>query len=331
MRRGFSLIELLVAIGIIALLIALLIPAVQMAREAARRAQCLNNLRQIGLAFHNYHGTYQQFPPPYTAFRHKKLQIFVGIVGPEDDANIHTYGEFLLPYLDQGPLYNRINFQAPYFSPIDLTPMGLPNYTADNQSVIATPLSVMLCPSSPRPANPHSYTWTDLSVPLPCRLGGTDYAPSNGVVRSSEIMRLANPALATSTDPATPSADGILTNDHPSNGLEDITDGASSTALMWEIAGRPDVWKSGKKQSSSQTTAGGGWSEILNAENWFGGTGPCAINCSNEVENGVYSFHPGGINLLLCDGSARFLGENTSPAIFVGLVTYRGGETLGEF
>ncbi len=100
---------------------------------------------------------------------------------------------------------------------------------------------------------------------------------------------------------------------------------------MWEIAGRPTVWNSGTMTNSQ--TGGGGWTEILNAENWFGGTAPdgCAINCTNRAETGAYSFHPGGINFLLCDGSSRFLSENTSATIFVRLVTYRGGEAVGEY
>ena len=330
MRRGFTLIELLVTIGIIALLISLLLPAVQMARESSRRAQCSNNLRQIGLAFHSYHDLYKQFPPTYVAIRNSRLPVFIGVRGDYDDANFHTYGEFLLPQLDQAPLFNQIDFHAPYFSPMDLSPIGLPNYTSNNRAATATPLSVFLCPSSPRATNPHDYTWPDLGLPISCRYGGTDYGPSNGVMRGTELMRLANPSLAANPSATAVPGDGIMTNNHPSNGLRDAIDGASSTALMWEIAGRPDVWERGKKNPDQQT-AGGGWTEVLNAENWFGGTGPCAINCSNQVETGVYSFHTGGVNVLLCDGSARFLSENTSASIFVGLVTYRGAETLGEF
>jgi len=328
--RGFSLIELLVVIGIIGLLIALLLPAVQMAREAARRASCLSNLKQMGLAFHSYHDTFQQFPPVYVAVRSGSLPWTVGIVGEIDDPNIHTYGEYLLPYLDQAPLYQRIDFTAPYFSPIDLTGVGLRKYSADNRSVVATPLPIYLCPSSPRESNPHDYTWSDMPVPIPCRFGGTDYGPSNGVMRMTDLMTFALPQESGICD-------GILTNNHPHNGLAEVTDGTSATALMWEIAGRPGVWNRGIRQSGAQT-AGGGWTELLNSENWFGGSsydgngpGHCAINCSNRAETGVYSFHSGGINFLLCDGSARFLSENTSATVFVNLVTYHGGTPTGEF
>ena len=322
---GFTIIELLVSIAIISLLIAMLLPAVQMSREAARRTQCLNNLRQIGLAFHNYHDNFKQFPPVYVAVRNTVLPQSIGIEGTYDDANIHTYGEFLLPYLEQAAIYNRISFEAPYFSPVDLSPIGLPNYTVDNQSVIANPLSVFMCGSSPRPANIFESTWTELPIPVPCRFGATDYGPSSGVIRGSALMNL-------SLQPTSEIADGIMSNNHLNNGLRDVTDGSSSTALMWEIAGRPALWGRGGAPSGSQTV-GGGWADIQNAENWFGGTAPggCAINCSNANGTGVYSFHKGGVNFLLCDGSARFLGENTSPAVFVNLVTYKSGTIVGEF
>ena len=324
---GFSLIELLVTIAIIAILISLLLPAVQSAREASRRVQCLSNLRQMGMAFHNYHEAHQQFPPVYVAVRSGRLPWSLGILGDEDDPNIHTYNEFLLPHIDQGVLYSQIHFDAPYFSPVDLRPMGLKQYTQDNRSVISTPIPLFLCPSAPRDANPFDYTWNDLPIPIPQRLGATDYAPSSGVMKGTPLMSFSTLQL-----PQNQVADGILTNNHPHNGLRDVTDGISSTALIWEIAGRPAVWERGKRVPN-QISGGGGWTDILNAENWFGGSAPngCAINCSNRTETGVYSFHPGGVNVLMCDGSSRFLNENTSAAVFVSIITYRHGELIDQF
>ena len=325
MRRGFTIIELLVSITIISVLIALLLPAVQAAREAGRRSQCLNNLRQMGVAFHNYHSTYNQFPPVYVAVRNTILDNSFGVKGSYDDPNIHTYAEFLLPYLDQGPLYNQINFVAPYFSPIDLTSIGLQKYTANNQTVTATPLSIFICPSTPRTSNPFTFTWNIQTAPVTCQYGATDYGPSCGVSRQGSLLGFARPQ---SVNPA----NGAMTNNVPSNGIANITDGTTQTALMWEIAGRPDVWNRGQRQSGAQTN-GGGWDDVWNAENWFAGSGAdgCAINCTNTDNAGVYSFHTGGVNFLLCDGSARFLGENTSSDVFVNLVTYNGGTVVGDF
>ncbi len=154
-RCGFTVVELLVTIGIIGVLVALTLPAVQGAREAARRAQCINNLKQLGHAFHSYHDAMRQFPPPYVAVRNKVLPKFLSVKGKYDDANIHTYGEFVLPYLEATNLFKRIDFKEPYFAPSNLSSIGLENYKANNQASVAVSLSTYLCPSSPsRSANP---------------------------------------------------------------------------------------------------------------------------------------------------------------------------------
>jgi prepilin-type N-terminal cleavage/methylation domain-containing protein len=327
---GFTLIEVLVAIAIIGILVALLLPAVQASREAARRTQCRNNLRQLGVAFTSYADTARQLPPTYVAVRHSILPQFLGIAGQYDDVNIHTYGEFLLPYLEQSNVYKQIDFTQPYFAPVDLTSIGLPNYAANNQAAVAQPILTFLCPSSPRGANPYSGTWTDIGVPIPFRVGGNDYGPSNGIARVPGGLLDFAPQQA-----GTP-IEGIMSNNLPSTKFRDDTDGTSQTALMWEIAGRPDLYRGNKKVG---TTNGGGWTDVLNAENWFQGSNPdgtatsgsCAVNCTNAAETGVYSFHPGGVHVLLVDGSAHFLSENVDVGIFVALVTMQGGTYIAPF
>lgn len=329
-RRAFTLIEVVVTITILSILIALLLPAVQSAREAARRTQCTNQLRQLGVAFHQYHDVAHQFPPAYVAVRHVILPSFLSGKGPYDDANIHTYLEFLLPYMEQENIYKRIDFTQPYFAPFDLTFIGLPNYKGNNQAVVAVPLSVFLCPSAPtRKANPFSFTWTDPPMPITYKAGGNDYGPSNGIATGG-LLSLA-PKQGGSV------ANGVMSDNDASTKFRDITDGTSQTALMWEIAGRPDRYQQGKKTQNA--TGGGGWADILNAENWFRGSsldgssipGPCAINCTNAAEGGVYSFHPDGVNVLLTDGSVQFLNENTDVGVFVSLVTTQGGTSVQPF
>ena len=321
-RRGFTLVELLVVIAVIGILIALLLPAVQAARESARRMKCSNNLRQLGVAFHNYHESHKQLPPVYTAVRASGTSVlpgFFGVPGDTDDLNVHTYAEFLLPHIDQGNVYNKIDFSQPFFAPADLTPAGLPNYTADNQSVVATPLSVFMCPSTPRSRTSYEDTWTDTTIPISFRTGANDYGPSSGVGSSLS-------AFAPPEEGQFPT--GVLSNDQINLAFHHIGDGLSNTALMWEIAGRPDVWEHG--QQTNGTTHGGGWADFLNAENWFVGSPSgsggdlCAINCTNAAQTGVYSFHPGGVNVLLCDGSVHFLGEHTNTATFVSLISHSG-------
>jgi prepilin-type N-terminal cleavage/methylation domain-containing protein/prepilin-type processing-associated H-X9-DG protein len=322
-RLAFTMIELLVTIAIIGLLAALLLPAVQAAREAARRTQCQSNLRQLGIAFHNYYDGCRQLPPTYVAAHHTVLPTWLGKPGRFDDANIHTYGEFLLPYLEQSAISKRIDFTQPYFSPADLTSIGLPKYAADNQSVVGVALAVFLCPSAPRGANPYSGTWTEFPIPIPFRAGGNDYGPSNGILKSP-------PGGIWDFASAEAVPDGVMSDNNMSTKFRDVTDGTTQTALMWEIAGRPDLYQGGKKVG---TTTGGGWTDVGNAENWFHGSsydgttlpGPCAINCTNGAQMGVYSFHPGGVHVLLADGSVQFLNENVNVSVFVRLVTLQGG------
>ena len=135
-RRGFTLIELLVVIAIIAVLISLLLPAVQQAREAARRSQCKNNLKQLGLALHNYHDTYSVFPPGALALSTTGVAYKPGDTEPSRTAVVGGWGwtVFVLPFIDQGPLYNS------------LAPNGN-NFPSAPTTLTKTILPVFLCPS----------------------------------------------------------------------------------------------------------------------------------------------------------------------------------------
>ena len=174
-RRGFTLIELLVVIAIIAVLISLLLPAVQAAREAARRSQCRNNLKQIGLAEHNYHDINKMFTPAWIFLYKNGASCWCcGNAGPNFDLNYHNWLSWLLPYMEANTVYNRIDQNSPLFSPWSVT-TGACGYTATytsqnsgcsctNACAAATPLAAAIpafvCPSSPRTSNPfkeHTY------------------------------------------------------------------------------------------------------------------------------------------------------------------------------
>ena len=310
-RRGFTIIELLVDIVIVALLIALLLPAVQSAREAARRMACRNNLKQLGLASHNYHDRHNTFPPGALGPLTPNFTQYIGLKS-------HGLGAFLLSDLDQRPLADQYNWNVAWFDP-------------PNQTIVKAQLSVWQCPSAE--ANRVMDGSLPTVMPPPQELfSGTaacgDYAGIGGV----------NPGLVLSglIDPPGGPRDvrglyeGVfLVN--VTRGIADIIDGTSHTILFGEDAGRPELWQGGSRVAGKYLS-GGGWA----SRNLLGirgtksdGTdfiGPCAVNCTNERE--VYSFHTGGANVVFADGAVHFLGANIDIRVFARLVTIAGGEVV---
>jgi prepilin-type N-terminal cleavage/methylation domain-containing protein/prepilin-type processing-associated H-X9-DG protein len=308
-RRSFTLIELLVVIAIIAVLLGLLLPAVQKAREAAARIRCANNLKQLGLAMHNYHDTMATFPPPY-----------VNKGGSYDSSGFpftHGWAPFLLPYLEQQALYDRYRWDVPQYAP-------------ENGPVIATQLKVFQCSSAPeqdrymtfgpfayfgtKPAC-GDYTLTLGIDPVLAQLGWVDPA---GDYRGA-LTNTPSPALALS-----PTTYGTR--------LTDITDGTSTTILLTEDAGRPRLWQAGKA-GLDQVVTGGPWNHfkgpiILEGSSFDGTTqpGPCALNCTNDGE--VYAFHTGGANAVFADGSVHFLRVGMDIRVMARLITRAGGEVV---
>ena len=339
--RGFTLIELLVVIAIIAILIALLLPAVQQAREAARRTQCKNNLKQMGIAFHSYHDVYNQFPKPAII----GLTVSSGLVAHQGV----SWATQLLPFLDQAPLFNLYDTSRSHVTPI-------------NTPATETILTAFLCPSTPRSANTVEYTipaGTALDASFPptgaawtFRGGASDYATLNGV--RGGFASAAEPSGVTGNRDGwgtwsiraldIPFADG-------GNGcrIRDITDGTSNTIQIGEVANRNELWRNGKviplpdpEAIAQSLTGGGAWADVFNGELWvegrlYDGTnptgqgGPCAINCSNFRGAGMYSWHTGGAQVLLCDGSSRFISENVAQSVLAALITRAKGEVIGEF
>lgn len=336
--RGFTLIELLVVIAIIAVLIALLLPAVQQAREAARRIQCRNNMKQMGLAFHSYHDSYGQFPPGYLFVNGGgNLPMNYGIDGGVDDANLHNYAEFLLPFLEQAAIYNLINFRQPNMAPVDLTSFTLPNYAvSDNQNVLNQVIPTFVCPSASVPQQKVAYT-EFLTIPVNYSTGRSDYSPSCGIWQELILDQVPENGKGQS---GSYRGEGVLSGKKTRNGVKQITDGTSNTILMYELAGRPGLWRVGRKVSDTSNDKGAGWTHIDHAENWMGGSlfdgtspglGTCLVNCTNQSGTGMYSFHSGSVTILLCDGSSRSIGSNLSLKTLVNLVSYRGGGSVGEF
>ncbi len=340
-RVGFTLVELLVVIAIIGILVGLLLPAVQAAREAARRMSCSNNLKQIGLAMHNYESAHRRLPPVYILLRGpgSSLPGELGTGGHwRDDINVHTYAEFLLPFMEQNNVYQLIDMKSPIFSPYS---GSYGTYVSNNQLAAQSVISTYICPSTSRQSNTVSLQYGFLGMQAPYLSGAMDYGPATGMWgRLPALVQEAGADRATGcwANGLLCHTDGVMSNNRPNNTFASVTDGLSNTLLMWEIAGRDQVWRRGRLIAGT-TTSGGGWADIWNGESWLSGSrtdgtggafsGLCLVNCTNQRDRGTYSFHSGGMNTALCDGSVQFISENVGLNTFHQLLSAAGGGVLG--
>ncbi|MEQ8852424.1 DUF1559 domain-containing protein [Gimesia sp.] len=299
-KRGFTLIELLVVIAIIAILIALLLPAVQQAREAARRSTCKNNLKQLGLALHNYHDTHRIFPPgDINAGGYDAGWL------PAGSMRNHTAYMFLLPFIDQAAIYNEINFSLPTGNS-DGSGIGGGGYqTATERKVI-----VFLCPSDGYSAGPYTSTSgayavrnayrTSYSVLYPWYNTGTSYDNYNDMTRKSVFGH--NGAAR----------------------LRDIQDGASNTMCMMETPLEKQSALRGPFWSGYVATGAvaAGYRKI---------NAPYSATDDRVDWYTPGSEHVGGCHILLTDGAVRFISENIDFETQKALGSIRGGEVIGEF
>ena len=324
--RGFTLIELLVVIAIIAILIALLLPAVQQAREAARRSQCKNNLKQIGLALFNYESSYTRFP---SAGEGTNRATIARAFFPQSMFTL------ILPLVDQAPLYNKMN-------------MGLHYTNAVNVAAARAVVPVFLCPSnSITEADTKGFGQADY-MPI----AYTDISPTTGV--RDKITE--GSAFNSDVD----SALGLF-----GNRIRDITDGTSNTCAVIEDAARPSN-TIGSYDPTTRTIGGaigvdttqlcgtnmscpnrwadpdlgsGVSGDPLNTQKVInqnktpkGGPTTCPWTTNNCGPNDEpFSMHDGGCHAVLCDGSVRFLSENMNVHIIRKLCARADGEVVGDF
>ena len=300
-QRGITLIELLVVITIIAILIALLLPAVQAAREAARRGQCVNNLKQLGLALHNYESATRAFPPGY---------ISDFDAGGNDTGPGWGWASMLLPQIEQKPLYDAVNFNLPIADP-------------GSQTVRASNLSAYLCPSS------------DGAGPI--RLSDSsgkslvnDLSPGQYVASAGQFQVADWPS----------DNNGVFFR-NSRIGSRDITDGSSLTMMAGERSRTVSdaTWVGVVPSAEFCTKPARDYEECRPSYAMvLAHTGPTppggytwvvVPNSKSAAADNFWSLHPGGCNFVFCDGSVRFLKETIDAEVFRSLSTRAGGEVIG--
>jgi prepilin-type N-terminal cleavage/methylation domain-containing protein/prepilin-type processing-associated H-X9-DG protein len=322
-RSAFTLIELLVVIAIIAVLIALLLPAVQSAREAARRAQCVNNLKQIGLALQNYHSAISCFP------------MSMGMDSPGfgfPEPVSYSGLSMLLPYMEQTVVFNTINYSILRGDP-------------GNNTAMATSVNSFLCPSDPQQGN------------LPQGQAGENYHPNSG----NTIDYVWGPSDPGGLNTSMPPFNGVF---YPVSNtrIADITDGTSNTAAFSEM-GLGDQSNAIATEKTDQF-----WTQTFPATNslaisqcqgfqvsnlafqglstdgvpWIEGSTSAMYNHVNvpnirscifppgRIMNTANSYHPGGVNLGLCDGSVRFIKNSISLSVWGAIGSRNGGEIISS-
>ena len=350
-KAGFTLVELLVVIAIIGVLVALLLPAVQAAREAARRTSCTNNLKNIALAMLNFHDSHRALPAsnrPPGATTNPRYSAFM----------------LLLPYCEEQNVYDLYDRSLNWSSPVPS------KGGTSNAQLVGTKLPIFVCPSNPdddrldgdSQFSDQAYPdWASSRCAAP-----TDYSVIFAV--TTQLANLTDASGNFVIDQVTNPTMGLLgmcpKNSVPQ--LRQVSDGTANTIMLAEVAGRPFLWQKGSKANlPDHRVNGGGWARPASDIGISGSTpdgtispGVCAINCTNGDDvyrvspgnNGLtpyknptngysygtdgtgepYSFHSSGANFAFGDGSVHFLQETIDIRVFARLATRAGNELISK-
>jgi prepilin-type N-terminal cleavage/methylation domain-containing protein/prepilin-type processing-associated H-X9-DG protein len=338
-KKGFTLIELLVVIAIIAILIGLLLPAVQKVREAAARMSCSNNMKQLGLAMYGFQNSFGYFPA-------SSWTTGVPAAG-NTSGTFHSWRAFALDYIEQGGIAKQYNLDKNWYDPANLT-------------AVSTTVKTYICPSTPDRTKMSTVTKkfgaSTVTLANTSNFGPVDYDTMN-TFKAGQYSGVYNMATLAGTD----LINSVMFKDAVSK-ISEITDGTSNTGMIWECSARPDVWLNGKKIASGVNDQGFCWADsdgpfsvdltnpLATAADYTSLTPPTAgvnlfwkkndisanaancakfsafMNASNDNE--VFSFHTGGSNVSFADGSVRFLAQKISLQTAAAIVTAHGGEIV---
>jgi prepilin-type N-terminal cleavage/methylation domain-containing protein len=310
-RTAFTLVELLVVIAIIGILVALLLPAVQAARESARRMQCGNNLKQMGLALHNYHDTYKSIP-------------IADVNGTSTPVSAHAR---LLPYLEQSPLYALVDFNVPY------------NH-ANNTAARNTVVPAFICPSDPSRlpsaiGGRNNYYWNAGNGVVMYSSGAAGQPPSNGVIWHNQAFRFSDIVDGLSGTAAfAEKMTGDGSNGVSSPRTDTFQPGTypNSADEAMQQCNAVDVTDLSKQGYSN---VGGPWLQQYHSTNQYNHVlppnGRSCMYPPGRIATTANSQHPGGLQITLCDGSVRFVSATVDLITWRSLGSINGGETIGEF
>ena len=307
---GFTLVELLVVIAIIGILVALLLPAVQAAREAARRSQCANNLKQIGLAFQSYHVAHGAFAPGWT----EDMNPAEG-----DRSNLFAWSVHILPYLEQQALYDQLNMDLPLHNGT------YGDAVVENIDLVGTVLPVYRCPSDVGQPTDYYAAYAGYHPEVPA-LAVSNYVGSGTI----EQVCYWGDVTHTEGDQSHLPAGVLYRNSRTGKGH--ILDGTSNTTLLGErstspeVNGGPAYWAGAPGPVSHELACWAGMMTFTTNVYFM----PGAPRINGHIY-GLSSLHPGGCHVGLCDGSVRFVSATIQGLTIDYLIQIRDGHVMGEF